>query len=265
MNAFDVKDPGSHSDFLCGLQWFVVHYFRQYNAWILMFMTCERMIAVFKPLKSKQYLRRRNIMAVLVTSGVLLFLCNIHFWITEKVQGVEPYTYCYYTPEYQHFGNYTWSWIDFALMPLIPFVIILILNICFIAKMGQVYYYRRVSMNVVTDSAAFANMTLILLAVSAWFFLTTCPKSVFLIAEGVEGIYITSRTPEEQAWFDLALAVVIIISYLNNAFNFVLYIVTSSKFRKELSLIFSCKSEEDKYASQTSVSVLSEMSKNSRY
>ncbi len=180
IEVFDLRDPGSYHDFLCGLQWFIVYYFRQYNAWILVFMTIERTIAVFKPLHSKRYLRRRNIIAVLTISALLLSAFNTHFWFTEKVQGVEPYSYCYYTEEYQYFGNYTWPWIDFALMPLIPFVIILTLNICIIAKMGKVYYYRRINMNVnvTSDSAAFANMTIILLAVSAWFFLTSAPKAV---------------------------------------------------------------------------------------
>ncbi len=108
-------------------------------------------------------------------------------------------------------------------------------------------------MNVATDSAAFANMTIILLAVCAWFFLTTAPKAVFLIAEGVGGLYVVSRTPEDQAWFRLAAAIVSIVAYLNNTFNFVLYIVTSSKFRKELSNLFSCGRNDKKYASSTSL------------
>ncbi len=235
-----MKDPGSYSDFLCGLQWTAYTFVLQYNAWVLMYMTGERTIAVFMPLHAKQYLRRRNIIAVLAITAVLLFGLNIHFWITEKVQGIPPNTYCFYTPEYQHFGNYIWPWIDFVVMSLVPFVIILILNICIIVKMGKVYYNRRVNMNVTSDSAAFANMTIILLVVCAWFFLTTAPKAIFLIVEGVGGIYDVSRSPENQAWFYLALATVTLFAYLNNSFNFVLYIVTSSKFRKELSNLFKC-------------------------
>ena len=105
-------------------------------------------------------------------------------------------------------------------------------------------------MNVSSDAATFADfhiMKVILLAVCTWFFLTTAPRAVFMIAEGVEGIYIASRSPEDQAWFNLCICIVSIVGYLNNSFNCVLYIVTSSKFRKELSLMFSCRSNTDKY------------------
>ena len=251
--AYDVDDPSSDNDFLCGLQWMVIYYALQYNAWILLYMATERTIAIFLPLQAKLYLRHKNIIAILVITGVLLFGLNIHFWITEKVQGIEPHTYCFYTPRYQHFGNYIWPWIDFAIGNVIPFVIILILNISIIVKMGKVYYDRRVNMNVSTDSAAFANMTVILVAVSTWFFITTAPRAVFVIIEGVGGLYIASRSPEDQAWFNLCITVVSYVGYLNNSFNFVLYIVTSSKFRKELSLMFSCGSNSDKYSSNTSM------------
>ncbi len=249
-----MKDPGFYSDFLCGLKWTTYTFFLQYNAWILMYMAGERTIAVFMPLHAKQYLRHRNIIAVLAITALLLFGLNIHFWITEKVQGIEPNTYCFYTPKYWYFGNYIWPWIDFVVMSLVPFVVILILNICIIVKMGKVYYNRRVNMNVTSDSAAFANMTVILLAVCAWFFLTTAPKAIFLIVEGVEGFYVVSRSPEDQARFLLVAAIVTHFAYLNNAFNFVLYIVTSSKFRKELSHLFKCGRNADKNMSHTSLS-----------
>ncbi len=260
MLTFNMKDPGSYSDFLCGLQWAVNYYCPQFNAWILMYMSGERTIAVFWALRAKQYLRRRNIFVVLVTTAVLLFGLNIHFWITEEVQGSEHNKYCYYKPEYQHFGSYIWPWIDFVVMSLVPFLVILILNICIIVKMAIVYYNRRINMNVATDSAAFANMTIILLAVCTWFFLTTAPKATFIISEGVGGLYTVSRTPEDQAWFGLAMSIVNIVAYLNNTFNFALYIVTSSKFRKELANLFSCGRNDKKYASSTSLVSISHVS-----
>ena len=220
-----------------------------------MYMAGERTIAVFMPLHAKQYLRQRNIIAVLAITAVLLFGLNIHFWVTEKVQGIEPNTYCYYKPEYQHFGNYIWPWINFVVKSLIPFVVILVLNICIIVKMGKVNYNRRVNMNVSTDSAAFANMTVILLAVCAWFLLTNAPEALWhIIAEGVGGFYVVSRSPEYHAWFRFAGHTITLVSYLNYLFNFFLYILTSSKFRKELSHLFKCGRNNEKHMSHTNPS-----------
>ena len=99
-------------------------------------------------------------------------------------------------------------------------------------------HYRRQHLNLVSGShPRMTTMTAILLAVSFTFFLLTAPITIYLI---LQRTWINSADPVVDAQASLGWAIVNILSYSNNAINFLLYCVTGSKFRSQLATVFIC-------------------------
>ncbi len=234
--VYNIPDPRTYSDALCKLHRFIVYWCGHYVAGVVICMNIERFTVIFFPLIKPRITRKIAWIALLIT-GLMLFIVDGHFFFTVKVIFEQEdgliVKYCW--DIYQGFYLHVWPWIDFAFYSLLPFIILLIVNTSVIGKLLYSNYIRRKEMNVKplqNETIQVTSMTIIFFTVSAWHFLTTGPISVFLILQ-----QLWSNKPElsdeDSAYIDFCWAVVYNISYLNNSFNFILYIASSSNFRSE--------------------------------
>ena len=109
----------------------------------------------------------------------------------------------------------------------VPFIAILVTNICIIIKLA-----RRKLGNAGTDY----KITVTLISVSVLYLVTQAPMTVYAIVAPRLNLAESSR--EKQALFRLYWCLVSNFSVINNAGNFALYCFTGSRFRQELWEIF---------------------------
>ncbi len=158
----------------------------QMEAWILVCVGIERMVAVFWPHKAKQMFTRAFAARQMAIIGVILAIVNSHFyWTSTLVDG-----YCDYHPVYKHFIEDIFTWIDFCLASLIPFILLLVTNSTIAAKMIHGNHVRKVKLNVKNDKKL-TSMTVILFSITVMFLLTTVPVVVL--------IFILDSTGNEEA------------------------------------------------------------------
>ena len=77
-----------------------------------------------------------------------------------------------------------------------------------------------------------SSMTTILVVLNVMFLVTTTPAGIFFIYDRYWHDALRSR--RDEALYNLTYTVVNLIMYINNAFNFLMYSVTGSRFRQEV-------------------------------
>ncbi len=243
--TFPIQDIRLVSNVTCKLHTFLVYWSTHYAGWILVCIACERLLIIHFPFWSKNWITKQTVIKSVIILGVLLFFLNFHFFfllnlsvVTDKNSNeTKIASVCEENEKGRHFLMYTWPWIDFSFFSLIPFVILFISNFAIIARLIWINSIRRHRLNSQTNQTSkVSHMTVIQFSVSAWFFLTTLPISLFLLKQ--QAWEDTQLTSEQRQAKLLEWAIVVNASYLNNSFNFPLYVLSSYKFRRELTLLF---------------------------
>lgn len=224
----------------CKLHTFLLYALNQYQAWLLVIVTIERLIAVFLPHQSKRLCTRPAAAASLAVSAVAIGGLNAHFFWTNqyiRIQYSDKYVaYCMpFDAKYAHFVRTVWPWVDFIAFSMLPFVVLVTSNIAILLRMLYSHYLRRTSLHTHGNTVKMTSMTAILITVTFSFFVTTAPISIYLIMTD------TLREDSTSA-ADRKLRVVWVVfnllTYTNNTFNFLLYCVSGSRFRRELINMF---------------------------
>ncbi|KAK2158226.1 hypothetical protein LSH36_174g02024 [Paralvinella palmiformis] len=161
-------------------------------------------------------------------TATALMILNAHFFWTESIVD----TYCYTSDtKYEYFRNVVWSWIDFVVASLAPFVLMISINVAIIVRL--VYLRKRRNLNARADDKTRMNtMTAILITVSLMFFITTAPITIFVGTQ--EYWWSKAETDRDAAKLDLVWASVNMAAYTNCAINFILYCLSGPSFRREL-------------------------------
>lgn len=117
-----------------------------------------------------------------------------------------------------------------------PFVVLLYCNMNILACLVAAHYRRRHQLHLVSgNNPRMTTMTAIMLVVSLTFFLLTAPITVYLI---IQRNWLDTDDASVNATADMWWAVVNMLSYTNNAINFLLYCMSGSKFRQQLLKVF---------------------------
>ncbi len=236
--AFAVKDIRILSGFTCKAHTFLVYWISHLASWMLVSIACERCIVVFCPFRAKHISTKRNAVVCLFILAFVLLVINMQLlWtieLTDIPTGNNTFMLGCKETNYQYFALHIWPWIDCSLLSLAPFAILAVANLSIVAKLLHHNYERNRKLNKhAANSHKVGSLTFVNFAVSAWFLITTLPISVFLIKQHV-WVEDMPMTRETAAITHLRWAVAANVSYLNNSFNFVLYIMTSRRFRNEL-------------------------------
>ena len=239
---------------------------QQLSNWILVAMTLERFIAIWFPFKVKTFCNKRNAVISLIAMFVFFVLANLQFIftfeeITDSFVGFD----CRPKPKHADFVKYVWYWIDGALYAFLPIILIIVFN-------GLIIYAVRKSgrdqrdltnraMNMSDKLVQQRQVTVMLLTVSLVFVVLILPNCIFFI---VKTYWSWRETMQGIAQYYLVYQIVFLLSDLNHAVNFYLYMLSGRKFRQKFAQIICCRKTRPRRNPQSYYSNLASMGKDSQ-
>ena len=240
-------DVRQFSEFGCKLHVFLVYFGTQFSSWILVAVTSERFSGVWCPHKVKMGCNPATAGISIAVIGTVLACLNTHWFYgfgdLEYTFGNQTFLRkC--TAKFENYGeflHFTWPWIDLCAFCLIPFVILLTENGGIIIKVLLSHNKSRVgpSGNTTKQSqhkSKNSQMTAMLLTINTVFLICVTPISIYLIGE--PHWLKTIETMEEYAVFTMWWAIVNSLMYTNHAINFIMYVLSGTRFRQEVKALF---------------------------
>ena len=218
---------------LCKFHYFFITYFSMLPAWILVFVTVQRMLIVAFPFKVKVIATRKKAYISLVVLCIALAAYGIYHLIyadlvTVAVVKGRPIRKCLFKREITEFHFKYYNYIALMATLLLPFLSLLIANIVIIVKVIQAKVKREALVSTQSDDGQVRQMTATLISVSVIFLVLNTPYVVVYYflppADGTNikyGIIIAGQFGS-------------LLNSLNSAINFLLYCITGPTFRKEL-------------------------------
>lgn len=234
---------------LCKLVIFLGYVCSDASVWLIVAMTIERAIVVTFPLKAPRVCNTKYARICIISICVVFACVNCHFlWSLE----LQHYTFndtviseCEATADFKVLVEDIWPWVDAALYSLLPSSIIIVLNCIIIRNVisaknardvlrQESSLFRRNCLLNNNQSRSRAEVsrkiTLMLLAISFTFLLTTLPMNIGLIYTSVFGV------PRDNATLvktQLVNTIAELLMYTNHSINFFLYCATGKKFRSQ--------------------------------
>lgn len=244
------RDLRDQHDWLCKLTSVTGYTISDYSVWLIIAVTAERYLVVCRPLRAHHMCNTSRAWKVFICLLVAMLLVNIHFlWTVQIVyykHNDEYIPQCAGADGFRFMIDKVWPWVDACIYSLVPFVVILVLNILIVRQIVRARRTRR-ALQQSTNSyggrsrtCSFDNnkLTVMLLAISFSFLITTLPNNVSLIASifwSTSGADLTTVTR-----YKLVRTITELLMYVNHSMNFYLYCATGQKFREQLALLF-CK------------------------
>ena len=216
-------------------------------AWLVVAMTTDRFVVVWLPLKAPIICAVRR--ARMITAAMFILMCAYKlylFWTIHLIESPSGRKHCAaYKTDY--FMNKVYPILKLASYSIIPFSLVLILNLLITFKLcHNRAAMRKASESPTHNKVAQHRMTVMLLVVSFTWLILSAPWTLRSLLEG------KANTQEERAQLFLSKTVCFLLMYMNHSINFILYCLTGNKFRselKELLCSLCCKVEQLGYSS----------------
>ncbi|KAH9525744.1 hypothetical protein Btru_002242 [Bulinus truncatus] len=271
IGGYDVR---SRTEKSCQSHIFIMYLFTQLSAWTLALVTGERVISIVRPHKVKVLCTKTKSAAALVVATILVGLTNVPiFFIFGRYSIPEKSTTHRHhqnasIPSRANITSVTRACVikddgggesksafftsQFLKQCLLPFVIILFFNGIIIASLirRQTMMRKRTHATTLQDgslqvrtksglkkviSRRDASLSVILVSVNAVFLVCTFPIGIYQQLAGS----IPERDIDSPGHV-ITYTVLVMVFYLNNTLNFLLYYVTGSRFRDELKSLLYC-------------------------
>ncbi|XP_074647542.1 thyrotropin-releasing hormone receptor-like [Tubulanus polymorphus] len=225
----------------CKLKNVAQYFFLQFSSWMIILISIERFVSVYYPTNAKQWFTLKKTYIKIFAIFIALLLLNSHFLWTYDINGFEDY--CDIVDRYSDFIFLAWGWIDFTVYSLIPWIVLTITNIAIIIRLRQMKNKVSVTPSVtklrkssITSEESMISLTVMLIVVNIALLFTTTPLSIFLL--------IDKRTLgiSREQW-NMLHGYLTILAYLNNAINFLLYVVSGARFRSAFFEMFRRKND----------------------
>ena len=203
----------------------------------MVFLSVERFIIVCLPLRAKSLCtRKKSIVAVCILPVVLfgLYSYNLVTWEidTNHMCNIKPY--------FNYMMGIVAPWITTVLYCYCPVTILLILTTAISVQLSRM---KRRRAEMVTQGQTNANqehkITIMVIVICVLFIILTTPVTAFYIV-----IFRAGQFVYQQDKVPLYETIVQVLGLSNHAVNFLLYTVTSSKFRQELKNSCACRRDK---------------------
>ncbi|KAL4229423.1 hypothetical protein ACF0H5_012461 [Mactra antiquata] len=241
----------------CKFSIYLTYCSSQFSSWLLVAVTVERFISIVRPHHVRIGCTSRLAGVIIVALFVLIYGLNTHIFYGFGRSNLPRYfgqglCEAMYE-EYYEFWTKVYSWIDLAVVFLVPFLILLVANSIIIYKLRQTRTIRRrlsivKTRNEQTQAKDSKLVTVMLILLSVVFFVCLTPVSIFFVYRPYWMDKVNPTLCSDLYGFiaaheriDFTHAITNIIGYINAAFNFVLYVISGSKFRAELKSLFLCQ------------------------
>ena len=224
---------------VCKLITFLTYCGQDATSWLVVALTAERFFCTYYPIKVKTICCTKNGLIVVSILLVLIFLINTH--ILYGFTSVETYTnetVCGIEDEiYETFFSHYFSWIDNLVLFLLPAIIIIICNVATVTRLIRTAERSH-------SSASEANRARKRQAM----IITFCVSSAFILLVGPLGVYVvlwpfvfseSADLYRDQFGSKEDMIVFTIVSTLaqvNHCINFVMYVLSGARFRRDLKL-----------------------------
>ena len=177
-----------------------------------------------------------------VTTGTWPNVSNTSVNISESVNPSPTFYECNALPEYHTFFYGIWTWVDLAVVCLVPTVILVTGNLLIICRLTTATRKRQEMSQNQDDNNKKHNLSILLISITILFFVCTIPLTVFQIGSDD---WFDFDNPSGVTLYHLVRIVVHIMQFANNAANFILYCLTSNIFRKKFyELVCGCKRKQ---------------------
>ncbi len=243
-----VPFAGSIDEWICSGWFFINHSAKTISGWTLVAVTVERTLLVYWPLHAKTITQKKGSFIVITA---ICFFCTViyvhYFWSYGRKyeiidDEIELTGYCSVKADrgiLLYYMQNVRPWQDLLVRSVLPFCILLICNILIIVRLGHQHKTRKQNMKSTNEEGnkrkdeKMKSITAMLLTVSFTHLVCIAPMQIMYVVDGSDpfGWTITQRW---QAVVALRWGFAIAIYYLNHAINCVLYILSSSEFRKDL-------------------------------
>ncbi|KAL8596479.1 hypothetical protein ACOMHN_044017 [Nucella lapillus] len=259
-----------HSDWACGLHYFLFYFTIHFDVLVLLAMTVDRFIVVKFPLKAQGWCTPKSAIKVITGLGIFSFALNFQIFFNRRLilsGNVDDPLMCWYPAgDIENFMEKIYTVIDASIYSFIPFFSLLILNLLIIRQLKHANKFSKQftenrdtkrtpkAKDVETESVSSTewskvnsnrnggpaakkksmtstNINVMFLLVSFTFLLLTSPIVIVLL---YGRHYWKPSTIPERAQFRLTMACVDNIMYSNHAVNFLLYCISGRRFREEL-------------------------------
>lgn len=249
----------------CKLHMFLTYFLLHLSSWTLVVVTVERSCCVCLPLFARTHCTRSRVRLSWIVVAVTLFFLNAHFFWTAEYGVQQPRltdnhteTICYIGPQYHTFFINVWYWIDFTVLSVCPFILILTGNVLIIvfvvrgarARQSNLQQQQSADSSVGVSAAAsvLTSSTAMLIGVSIIFLLTTTPSAIFFLRSND---MFEDTSLQNSAWLRLLFVLTNLLYYTSNAFNFVLYCLAGTRFRRAFLNALNCVKRKDGKLSTT--------------
>ena len=198
-----------------------------FAAWMPVLVSLERFVVVYFPFKAKRLCSMRNAkiaVALLVSAfGLLVVVILLTYWKIGLGQcdssGIEQYT--------REIGRY----IYLSLYVYGPTISLFIINIAIVIKLRINDAIRGTMTNNAESSQSTIKATRMVLTVAFVYFALTLPYAVHAI---INILSITNKIRVPWYIMEVVYPIAHMCNIINNAVNFIVYVVLSDKFRFEL-------------------------------
>lgn len=238
----------NQSSILCSVHSFLTYFLPQCSSVILMIVNVDRAFKLKhihkrkKPLTGYKCYHRVDV--VLCTAITTLLILNSHFILFLRLDHSDDYygsSVCYPVQEshlvYRNFLH-VWIWIDLFIYCIVPFMVMVLCSIYIVAKI--LARRRQLNANLISNPAnkriflknvqRNRQMFTMLLFTNFYFLLSSLPYcTAFIVFQ--------NSTSESS----MAQSGVHFLFYTNNAVNFLVYGLSSQRYRNELIKLFQRK------------------------
>ena len=260
LEAFE-EDLLNVSAAACSTINFIQYWSFDVAVWILVVMTIDRTIVVTSPLKAYVHTTRRRAVIALVSVMVICALINIHFFFTTEYWP--EMRLCTGKEDYYEFYSAVWTWVDATVYSFLPFVLLLAMNIIIIVFLSKANVKKQNMTNIFKDkrkqeqknAIKSRKLSIMLLSVTSAFILLTGPAVMTHILREERENFFNQENPTDIARYILVRQIMRVLLYMNHSINFLLYCVTGSKFRNELTAMIRCQSVRDRRRRSTILSI----------
>ncbi len=239
------------SDGACKSVTFFFMFSLHISAWLIVLVTFDRLLVVWFPFKASSWcsLWRARISMAVLTVVMVAYLLHL-FWTVQlhETTALDGTVALKCAPlEQNYFMHEPFNFIKFVSYSIIPFLLVIAMNVAIIVRMRQQSGILRADCDQqvalhgkeqaggrhhVSGQSSKQQVTVMLLLVSfVWLFLSLPFTLLSILPVTFSG--------SRQAWAvgNLVKTCSFLLLYLNHSINFLLYCIAGGRFRKELKLL----------------------------
>jgi len=151
------------------------------SVWLVCMMSIDRCIAVARPLHASSICTVRRARTCVLIVVLCIVIINFHFLFTHYLSDDND---CTYYQRFETFSLHIWPWIDAAVYSVLPFILLLTMNLIIVASLFQarhstttlqIYQSQLNRQKNKLPTSMSRKLTTMLLAVTAFFLISSFP------------------------------------------------------------------------------------------